>query len=199
MSKRFFIIGIAVAVGLILLNMLVNPAGRNAATEKQSSSGAAAIGGPFTLVDQNGETVTDLSFRGKLMLVYFGYSYCPDVCPVDLLIMSNALTQLGEAAEGVAALFITVDPERDTVSQMKSYLSGFHPAIAGLTGDREQVSQAIAAYRVYAKKVESDSLAGYLMDHSAFIYVMDREGKYLAHFAHNTPAEEIAKKLRYYL
>lgn len=199
MSKRFLIIGIAVAIALILLNLLIHPSGHQTSMENNSSVGQTAIGGAFTLVNQNGETMTEQSFRGKLMLVYFGYTYCPDVCPVDVLTMSNALTQLGEAAENIAALFITVDPERDTANQVKSYLSGFHPNIFGLTGSPEQVDQAIAAYKVYAKKVESDSLADYLMDHSAFTYLMDRQGKYIAHFAHNTPAEDIAKTLRKHL
>src|SRR3954469_23392300 len=114
------------------------------------------IGGPFALTDQNGTRRTDADFRGKLMLVYFGFTYCPDVCPTDLLQMALAVDQLGPAGEMVQPVFITVDPERDTPEHLKHYMPLFHPRFVGLTGDAIAIQAAARAYRVYYKKVEWD-------------------------------------------
>ena len=164
-----------------------------------SSSGTALIGGPFELVDQTGQTRTSADFLGGPMLIYFGYTYCPDICPTSLLAMTQGLELLEERApaiaEPVVPLFITVDPERDTVETMKAYAEHFHARTVALTGSAEQVASAAKAYRVYYRKAESDSAEDYLMDHSGFIYLMDAEGAYLGHFSHNATAEVIAEKL----
>jgi cytochrome oxidase Cu insertion factor (SCO1/SenC/PrrC family) len=165
--------------------------------------GTAEIGGPFELVDQTGKTRRDTDFRGRYMLVYFGYTYCPDICPTTLLIMSRALTLLGEtapdAAEQVAPLFITVDPERDTVEAMEAYAPNFHPDLVALTGTPDQVAAAAKAYRVYYAKVEDKSSGTYLMDHSSFIYLMGPDGAYLTHFDHLAQPEQIADSLKRYI
>lgn len=153
-----------------------------------------AIGGEFTLVDQNGVTRHAEDFRGKLMLVYFGYTFCPDACPTALQDMSRAIDLLGTKGEAVQPIFITIDPARDTVEQMKLYASNFHPRLIALTGTLEQVAVAAKAYRVYYAKGQS-AVAGsedYLMDHTAFIYVMGRDGKYLSHFPPGATAEQMA-------
>ncbi|GAC1340818.1 MAG: SCO family protein [Acetobacteraceae bacterium] len=152
------------------------------------------IGGPFELVDGNGKTVTERDFRGKWLLVYFGYTHCPDACPTALQDMANALDQLGDKKRQVAILFITVDPERDTPAVMKDYVSAFEAPIVALGGSVEQVAQAAKAYRVYFKKHQTKD--GYDMDHTSIIYVMDKQGRFVANFTHETAPAQIAAKLR---
>ena len=155
-----------------------------------------SIGGPFALTDQNGARRTEADFRGRLMLVYFGFTYCPDICPTDLQQMALAVDQLGPAGEMVQPLFITIDPARDTPGHLKDYMPLFHPRFVGLTGDAAEIREAARAYRVYYEKVERADKSDYTLDHSAFIYLMDRGGKYLGFFPPGTSAERIAETLR---
>jgi protein SCO1/2 len=156
------------------------------------TAGAMSIGGDFTLVDQNGTTRRAADFRGKLMLVFFGYTSCPDVCPTELQVMAEAMDQLGEAAGAVAPIFITVDPERDTPEQLKLYAESFDPRLVALTGSQEQVTAAARAYRVYFAKRPQQGSDDYLMDHSSFVFLMDRDGRYLMHFNPATTPEQMA-------
>ena len=153
------------------------------------------IGGPFALIDHNGKPRTDADFRGKLLLVYFGFTYCPDVCPTDLQNIGLALDQLGSAGEKIQPLFITLDPERDTAEHLKDYVPMFHPRLIGLTGDAAVIHAAAAAYRAYYAKVP---LKGddYTVDHSSFIYVVGADGQYLGFFPPGTPPERIAESIR---
>jgi protein SCO1/2 len=153
------------------------------------------IGGPFALIDHNGKPRTDADFRGKLLLVYFGFTYCPDVCPTDLQNIGLALDQLGSAGEKIQPLFITLDPERDTAEHLKDYVPMFHPRLIGLTGDAAAIHAAAAAYRAYYAKVP---LKGddYTIDHSSFIYVVGADGQYLGFFPPGTPPERIAESIR---
>lgn len=164
-----------------------------------SSGPAAAIGGPFTLVDQDGQTVTDESLRGQYLLIYFGYTFCPDVCPTELQAMSQAIDALGPDGEKVTPVFITVDPARDTVEQMASYAPHFHPRLLALTGTEAQVAAAAKAYRVYYKKAEDDSASDYLMDHSSIIYFMGPDGAFLTHFSYGTEPGQMAEGMGKYL
>ena len=157
------------------------------------------IGGPFALTDQNGVRRTDADFRGKLMLVYFGFTYCPDICPTDLQQMALAVDQLGPAGGTVQPVFITVDPARDTVEHLKDYMALFHPRFVGLTGDAAAIRQAARAYRVYYEKVEREDKSDYTLDHSAFIYLIDRDGRYLGFFPPGTSAERLAETMRSHL
>lgn len=158
--------------------------------------GQALIGGPFTLTDHTGRRVTDRDFRGRYMLVFFGFTFCPDVCPSGLQVMAAALDKLGPKAEKITPLFITVDPERDTPEQLATYVKSFHPRLIGLTGTPAEIEAVIKAYRVYAKKaVDPKSTAGYTFDHSTFIYLMDTEGHYHTHFTHATNADVMAERL----
>ncbi len=159
------------------------------------------IGGDFALTDQNGVTRHAQDFRGKLMLVYFGYTYCPDACPTALQDMSHAMDVLGEKGKDVQPIFITIDPARDTVEQMKLYASNFHPRLIALTGTPEQIAQAAKAYRVYYEKGKSTdgNPNDYLMDHTGFIYLMGRDGKYLSHFPPGTTAEQMAAAIEKHL
>ncbi|MCR9255666.1 MAG: SCO family protein [Alphaproteobacteria bacterium] len=153
------------------------------------------IGGDFTLVNQNGETVRDGDYRGKNMLVFFGYTHCPDFCPFSLDTIGGALDKMApEKVNDLEVLFITVDPERDTVDVMKDYVGFFHPKIQGLTGSTEQVKAAARAYRIYYQKVEREE-GPYLMDHSTYIYLMDENGHYVTHVTEDMGAEAIAERL----
>jgi cytochrome oxidase Cu insertion factor (SCO1/SenC/PrrC family) len=153
------------------------------------------IGGPFALVDQNGARRTEADFRGKFMLVYFGFTYCPDVCPTDLQQMGLAVDQLGPAGDAVQPIFITVDPERDTSEHLKEYVSMFHSRFIGLTGDAAAIKGAARAYRVYYAKVEMPK-SDYTVDHSAFIYLVGPSGQYLGFFPPGTSAELMVGTLR---
>jgi cytochrome oxidase Cu insertion factor (SCO1/SenC/PrrC family) len=153
------------------------------------------IGGPFALIDQDGRPRTDADFRGKLMLVYFGFTYCPDICPTDLQQMAMAVDRLGRAGELVQPVFITVDPERDTAAHLKEYMPLFHPRFVGLTGEAAAIAAAASSYRVYFEKVQRPDKSDYTVNHSAFIYLIGRDGEYLGFFPPGTSAERLAEAL----
>ena len=162
-----------------------------------SSRAMPTIGGPFTLTDHDGRAVTDADFHGRYMLVYFGYTYCPDVCPTSLQVMTDALDLLGAKADAVTPVLITIDPERDTAELLRDYVANFHPRTVGLTGTPEQIAAVAKAYRVYYAKAEQEGT--YLMDHSSIVYLMGKDGKFLTHFSHNTPADKMAEGIRRHL
>src|SRR4051812_29114242 len=154
------------------------------------------IGGPFALIDQDGRPRTDTDFRGKLLLVYFGFTYCPDVCPTDLQAIGLALDRLGQGGEAVQPLFITLDPERDTQELLADYVPLFHPRLIALRGEMAATRVAARAYKVYYAQVPVSGGSGYTVDHSGFIYLMDRDGKYLGFFPPGTPPERMADAIR---
>jgi cytochrome oxidase Cu insertion factor (SCO1/SenC/PrrC family) len=148
------------------------------------------IGGPFALIDHTGKLRTDEDFRGELLLIYFGYSYCPDVCPTDLQQIGLAVDGLGARAEAVQPLFITLDPERDTAVHLAEYVPLFHPRLIGLTGSAEQIRRVALAYKVYYAKYPPGS-SDYVIDHSSFIYLVDKAGKYIGFFPPGTTADRM--------
>lgn len=149
------------------------------------------VGGPFALIDHNGVPRTDADFRGKLLLVYFGFTYCPDICPTDLQTIGLALDKLGPASDSVQPLFITLDPQRDTPEQLAQYVPAFHPRLIGLSGDTAAIKQAASAYKVYyAKAPTSDG--DYTIDHSAFIFIVGRDGRYLGFLPPGTSPDRLA-------
>lgn len=156
-------------------------------------------GGPFTLTSHTGAQVSDTDFLGRYMLVYFGYSFCPDVCPLDLQKMSVALYQLEQEGYDTAPLqplFISIDPERDTVEELASFVPDFHPSLIALTGSLPEIEAAARAYKVYFAKREQPGSDDYLMDHSAIIFVMDPEGNYVRLFSSRDKPSDIADALR---
>jgi cytochrome oxidase Cu insertion factor (SCO1/SenC/PrrC family) len=157
---------------------------------------AAAIGGPFQLSDQAGRRVTEHDFRGKLMLIYFGFVFCPDACPTALQSMADAVDLLGPAGEDVVPVFITVDPERDTEEVLRDYAEAFHPRLRALRGSAEETARVAKAYRVYYKKAAETAPGEYLVDHSSIVFLMGRDGRYLTHFTHMTPPEPMAAEIR---
>ena len=158
--------------------------------------GGVSLGGPFTLVNTAGETVTEASFRGKWMLVYFGYTFCPDVCPTELQTMSAALDRLGPLGAGVVPVFITVDPERDTPAVLAEYTKLFDERLVGLTGSKEQVAGAAKSYRVYFARAKAKDNSDYLMDHSSFIYLVGPDGGFRALFRHGMTVPELADAMK---
>jgi len=158
----------------------------------------AAIGGPFQLVDQSGHAVTDKSLQGHPSLIFFGFTHCPDVCPTSLFEMSEVLRAMGKDADRVNAYFISVDPERDTEQAMKEYLSSFDPHLKGLTGSPDQIAKVISAYRVYARKVPLKD-GDYTMDHTALVYLMGSDGKFVSPFNLKRTPQEAAADLKHYL
>jgi protein SCO1/2 len=159
---------------------------------------AAAVGGPFRLIDQDGKPLTDQDLKGRPFLVFFGFTHCPDVCPTTLFEVSEVLRRLGPDGERVRALFITIDPERDTPEKLKEYLSSFDPRMIALTGDPEAIAATAKAYRVYTKKVPLEG-GTYTMDHTTIVYLMDKEGRFVAPFSLKRRPEEAAADLRRYL
>lgn len=152
------------------------------------------VGGPFALIDHTGKLRTDEDFRGKLLLIYFGYSYCPDVCPTDLQQIGLAVDGLGARAEAVQPIFITLDPDRDTAAHLADYVPLFHPRLIGLTGSAEQIRRVALAYKVYYAKYPPDS-SDYVIDHSSFVYLVDKAGKYIGFLPTGTAAARLIEMI----
>ena len=194
-SVRILVTTVAFLAGLVLcFAAVLIVSGRFSAPVARQ---IVAIGGPFKLVDQNGQVVTDQDLKGHPFLVFFGFTHCPDVCPTTLFEVSEILRALGPDADRTRALFITVDPERDTPAAMKDYLSSFDPHLSGLTGDPAAIAAVAKAYRVYFKKVPLDE--GYTMDHTAIVYLMDKTGRFVSPFNIKRPTDVAVADLRRYL
>jgi protein SCO1/2 len=171
-------------------------------TESIATGETISVGGPFALTDQNGVRRTDKDYSGKFMLIFFGYTYCPDVCPTTLAVISAALDKLGPRANKIVPLFITVDPKRDTPEKLKVYLANFEPHTAphfvGLTGNDADVAQAAKAYRVYYQ-AHTEQGANYAVDHSSVIYLMGPDGRFITNYSlDNSPdmfAEDLGKRI----
>lgn len=161
--------------------------------------GKVLIGGAFALTDTRGHGVQEKDFRGRLMLVYLGYSHCPDICPLTLGIMGDTLKMLGPDADKIAAIFITLDPERDTPQQLTQYLRDFDPRIIGLTGEEREINAVVKTYKAYHKKIPTPATESYLVDHSGSLYLMDRDGEYIAHFPSDVKTAELVKAIRGHL
>ena len=193
------------ARGLLAIAFLLC-CGSTAAAEQPSAAqmmddlmyGRGSVGGPFTLTDQTGRQRSDTEFRGKLMVVYFGYTYCPDICPTDLMAITQALDALGPAAEAVQPVFITIDPERDT-KVLAEYVSAFHRSMIGLTGSAEQIRGVADAYKAFYVKIPDEKSGNYSIDHAGVIYLMGRNGEYLGFMPPQTNPDRLTEILRKYL
>ena len=191
-SRAFAIRAVATLIVVILLGvaafLLTSPPMRTR---------AALIGGPFALQDGNGKTVSNLTLKGRPFLVYFGYTHCPDVCPTELAHISEILDKMGK--KPIPALFITVDPDRDTPKIMQDYVSSFNPAIVGLSGTPQEVAATEKTFRVFARKGEKQPDGDYSMDHSSVVYLMDKNGAFIEAFNVERPPADAAKELEKYL
>lgn len=198
MRSKFLIVAILGVLVGGLSALLVDPNARRAlfGSGPPVSTGKALIGGPFSLIDQNGKRVSERDFKGRPMLVMFGFTSCPDICPAGLQVLTAAIERLGDVGKTITPVFISLDPERDTSPKLKDYLSNFHPSLVGLTGTTEEVAAAAKAYRVYFKKVADEKGIGYTIDHSSFYYLMDRTGVFVTHAPHSTSAEALAVRLK---
>ena len=184
-----FLIGVLAGVAILFVT---TPPGN----QPVETSGAALVGGPFTLTGSGGKTVTDRDFSGRYMLVLFGFTHCPDICPAELQVIAQALDKLSDKARKVVPIFITVDPERDTPQVMADYVKSFGPNFVGLSGTPDEIAAAAKAYRVAYTKIESkDSPGDYSVDHSALVYLMGPDGKYVTHLSYGTSPDELAEKL----
>ena len=190
--------GLAAAV---LVALLGNFPLQAVAADAEGEEKASSIGGRFLLYSHTGEIVADQHFQDKFMLVYFGYTFCPDICPTSLSIITSALELLGKDAEQIQPLFITVDPDRDTVHQMGAYLEHFHPSIIGLTGPMQMIDRVAKSYKVRYAKVPppKDDPENYAVDHSAGTFLMAPGGRFLVKMAHGIPPEEMAQRIRDFL
>jgi protein SCO1/2 len=188
-----FLIGALIGVGVLLIT---TPQG----LQPVESSGAALIGGPFSLTGTDGKTVTDQDFLGRYMIVFFGFTHCPEICPAELQVIAQTLDKLGDKAKNVVPVFITLNPERDTPQVMAEFVKSFGPNFVGLTGTSDQIAAAAKAYRIAYTKIEDKNSPGdYSIDHSALAYLMDPQGRYLAHFTYGTSPDEMAEKLGRFL
>jgi protein SCO1/2 len=194
-SARIILVSAAALAGLVLCFGFVLLAG--GLMSPASAPQTATIGGPFRLTDQNGATVTEQDLKGAPFLVFFGFTHCPEVCPTTLFEISEILRKLGPDAARVRAVFVTIDPERDTPAAMKDYLSSFDPHMLGLTGDPAEIAAVAKAYRVYYKKVPLEQ--DYTMDHTTIVYLMDKEGRFVSPFSLKRTTEAAAADLRRYL
>lgn len=193
-SRTAFIAGaIAFTIGAVALVAAV----LNFSGGGQVATQTSTVGGPFRMVDEDGKPVTEQDLKGKPHVVFFGFTHCPDVCPTALFDLTQAFNAMGADAAKVGGVFVTVDPARDTPEVMKGYLSSFSPLIRGFTGSEEQVAEMVKAYRVFRKKVPLDS-GDYTMDHTAVVYLMDRNGAFVAPLNMKRPPEEIAAEIRRY-
>lgn len=199
-GKLLVILALGVLLGG-LIAVLVMPEARDRiagiAGGNIRNVGKALVGGPFALTDHTGRRVSDKDFHGRHLLVYFGFTFCPDVCPTGLQVIAAALDQLGAKADRVTPVFITLDPARDTPAQLAGYVSAFHPRLIGLTGTQQEIDNVARAFRVYFKTVKDEkSSAGYTVDHTSIIYLMDAKGEFVVHFTHVTAVDAIASVLR---
>jgi protein SCO1 len=194
-TSRILLVFAAFLSGLVLFfGAILFVAGRGSFPVGQAM---ASVGGPFHLEDQNGKPFSDVDMKGRPFLVFFGFTHCPDICPTTLFDISQLLHALGPDADRTGALFITVDPQRDTPAVMKDYMSNFDPHLRGLTGDQASIDAAVRAYRVYAKKVPLEG-GDYTMDHTAVVYLMDKDGHFVAPFNTKRTPEAEAADLRHY-
>lgn len=192
-AQIFGIFVLVLALGLGVFTLAVAPNGADTSPRPE----AIQVGGPFEMIDHTGKTVTDASYRGKFMLVYFGFTFCPDICPTELQVIASALDALSEKERAaLQPLFVTVDPERDTAAEIAGYVGHFHDSLVGLTGTVDQVSQMAGAYRVWFKKVEDpESTAEYTMEHTNFVYLMGPDGNHVDHFTFATKSGEMAARI----
>ncbi|MEZ5648155.1 MAG: SCO family protein [Alphaproteobacteria bacterium] len=193
----FLVLAAALGVGAVELWRIRSANGLAQLTEKVT--GTATVGGPYSLIDQEGNRVTERSFPGLYRLIVFGFTSCPDVCPTELQNISDTLDLLGSDVNKIQPLFITVDPERDTPAVMKDFISHFHPRIRGLSGTPEEVAAAAKAFRVYYQKVPTNEPNFYMMDHSTVIYFMDPGGQFLVHFNATTTPKDMADTIHRYM
>ena len=196
---RLTVIALAASLAVIWAVLWLRPGLLSEAIRSAAGIGAPSgvqVGGDFSLVNQDGKPVTAASYRGRWMLVYFGYTFCPDVCPTELQTISSALDSLGSQADQVVPVFITVDPERDTPAHLGEYVKLFSDRLVGLTGTPQQIAAAARAYRVYYQKVVPKNSTTYLMDHSSFLYLMGPDGTFRALFRPGTTVQDLAEAIR---
>lgn len=196
--RKYFAILFGAAIAIAFVWVAAHPSTLthdNDALNYTQTTGAELIGGEFSLTDHTGKQVTDKDYRGKYLLVFFGFTNCPKVCPLGLHTIAQTLKKLGPTADEVIPIFITIDPERDTVTRLAAFVPAYDRRLVGLTGSSEAVAKVAADYRAYFKKLAANGSDNYNMDHSGVIYFMDPNGRYITHFASELGAEQIARRM----
>ena len=182
---------------LILLSVLIAALALSTLNSVKGGSGTALIGGPFTMLNEKGEIVTEKTYAGKYMLLFFGFTNCGDICPTELQVIAAAFSEMGATSDVITPILVTVDPERDTPQVMAEYVKNFHPRLQGLTGSAEQIAQFAKIYHIYFQKVpDLKNPANYTMDHSSILYLMGPDGKFIKHFTYTTDAKNLAERLK---
>jgi protein SCO1 len=197
-TARILVASGAFVAGLILCGAIVLLVAGRGNPPSLGLTQVASIGGPFSLIDQRGQTITEQDFKGRPFLVFFGFTHCPDICPTTLYEISQIFDKLGRDGDRIRALFTTVDPERDTPSVLKDYLSNFDARIVAATGDPEAIAAVVKAYRAVSRRVPLKD-GGYTMDHTAIVYLMDKDGRFVTPFSLRRTTDEAAADLRRYL
>ncbi|MDH5772091.1 MAG: SCO family protein [Rhodospirillaceae bacterium] len=199
MSRRSFVaVLVVVAVTVVVLATVGRGFfGSSNDTQQTTVVGKASIGGPFQLLDGTGKPVSDMDFRGKYMIIYFGYTFCPDVCPTSLGEIADALDMLSpDQLEKIVPIFISIDPERDTPEVVGDYVTHFHDRLIGLTGSLDAVKSVAKSYKAYFSKGDVDDVGNYPVDHTSYTYVVGPDGKFVTAYRHATPAQDMAKSLK---
>lgn len=196
MKNRIVRIIIFLLIGLIIGSLISAYQIKKSDNKNSSMVMVRDFGGPFTLIDQDNQKVTEKDFNDKWRLIYFGFTYCPAICPTELQKISSALNELGPAGDQITPIFISVDPERDTVDVMRQYVALFHPRLLGLTGTLEQIDQVKKSYKIYAAKVKDDTMTDYTVDHSSFIYLMNPDNDLIRIFKTEDTVDEIVTVIR---
>ena len=198
LSKIIIALSVVIAGISLYILIAIELPDKTLAGQGGAPNNEVLIGGDFTLTDHNGNEFSSDMMKGKMSLVYFGFTFCPDICPTSLQKLTNVLTTLDKYQIDVLPILITVDPSRDTKELLKEYLGHFHPKFLGLTGTEKDINKVAGLYKVFYAKAEGADEAGdkYMIDHSSFVYLMDKNGKYLKHFYMTTKAEEIIDFIR---
>ena len=196
-TKIIILLSVVIALISSYILIFVELPNKPLSGQGNSLSESVPIGGEFVLTDQNGNKFSSEQIKGQLSLIYFGFTYCPDICPTTLTKLSNVITTLGKYNIDILPIFITIDPDRDTPALLKEYLNHFHPKFIGLTGSAADLKYVADLYKVfYTKSQTSDNINNYMIDHSSFVYLMDKQGKYMKHFYMNSSEQEIVEYIR---
>jgi len=198
-GRLFWILAIIIVLFVLFYPKEEKFNGLNSDINKSSENSGVQIGGHFTLTDQNGKVFDSHQAKTPLKIVFFGFTYCPEICPTDLNNISEALNELGNKAKFITPIFISVDPKRDTHTQLKSYIEAFHPSFVALTGEFKKIHQVKNQYKVYSAEREDPDSSEYTVDHSSFIYILDDNYGYLSHMGHDSSSKQIVKKLESYI
>ncbi len=194
--RTLVIVGLALGAAALIAYAQITLDQKSPQQQKPAGVAGSSVGGPYSLIDQDGRAVTEKDFAGRYKLIYFGFTFCPAICPGELVKITTALDLLAKDGEAIQPLFISIDPERDTPAAIKDFLTHFSPKFRGLTGSREQIDAVLKSYRIYAAKVQTPGMAEYTMDHSSYIYFMSPDDQLVSVFSADDTPDQMAQEIR---